>query len=185
MFSLFALLLAQAGPAAPVPASVPVLQAEEAGRFALAGVEKLAEARARIDGLTDQQLSAALTEALEDRSKLIYQAGHGVFVEYTAPDGQLRIWYPNNVGVVKGSWGTRKVGKRIRACFRYSNAVNPVTRVFEPDECPSAAQTLSEGNVLRSWQGDVFGLMSDRIPYRKGAMDMPSPEAPSGAGGAE
>ena len=37
-------------------------------------------------------------------------------------------------------------------------------------------QTLSAANVLQSWDGDVFRLMGDRIPYPKDTMDMPSPQ---------
>jgi hypothetical protein len=170
------MLLAQAEAISSVPASVAVLQEEEAQSLERAAVAKEAEASKRIEGQSTEQLSSALTAALSDRSKLIYQAGHGVYVEYTAPDGQLRMWYPNNLRVVKGSWGVRKVKGRLRACFHYSNAVNPVTQVFEPTECVSAVQTLSEADVLKSWAGDAFGLMRDRIPYRKGKMDMPSPE---------
>ena len=64
---------------------------------------------------------------------------------------------------------------------RYEEAINPVTNVYEPTECPSAVQTLSESTVIRQWTGDVFNLMSDRIPYRKGKFDMPEPPAASAA----
>jgi hypothetical protein len=163
------------------PAVPRILQPEEAGRFVVAGAGKQAEAAARIRGQSDEQVSTALTEALSGKSKLIYQEGHGVFVEYTAPDGQLRMWYPNNQGVVRGSWGIRRIKNKMRACFRYNAAVNPVSGEFEPTECVSAAQTLSEANALKVWPGDVFGLMSDKIPYRKGVMDLPEP----GAAGAQ
>jgi hypothetical protein len=43
-----------------------------------------------------------------------------VFVEHSAPDGKLRMWYPNNRGVVKGSWGVSTVKKKLHACFSYS-----------------------------------------------------------------
>jgi hypothetical protein len=167
-----ALLLAQAGPAS---APVPVLTSEEAVRFVLAGAKKEKEAGQRIEGQSNEQIEAALTAALSGKSKLVYQGGHGVYVEYTAPDGRLRMWYPNNLNVVKGSWGVRRIGKKMRACFSYRDAINPVSQVYEPTECVPAVQTLSEANVLKSWDGDAFGLMQDRIPYRKGAMDMPEP----------
>lgn len=183
MLVFLALLLAPADAAPSVPAGVPVLQPEAAAAFVREGEAKEERTTREIEARTNEELSRALTEALSGRSSLVYQEGHGVYVEYTAPDGQLRMWYPNNLRVVRGSWGVRQVRGRARACFRYSNAVNPVTQVFEPTECVSAVQSLSGANVLRSWPGDVFGLMADRIPYRKTSMDMPSPEL-LGAGAA-
>jgi hypothetical protein len=168
--------MAPADSAPSVPAGVPVLEPEAAAAFVREGEEKEERTAREIEGRSNEEVLRALTESLSGRSNLVYQEGHGVFVEYTAPDGQLRMWYPNNVRVVRGSWGVRQVRGRARACFRYVNAVNPVTQVFEPTECVSAVQSLSGANVLRSWPGDVFGLMEDRIPYRKTSMDMPSPE---------
>ncbi len=121
------------------------------------------------------ELTQALRDALSDRTKIIYQDGHGVFVEYTAPDGQLRMWYPRNRAVVTGSWGVQRMNKKlVSACFRYRGAVNPVTNVYEPKECVRAEQTLSSANVIKEWRGDVFGLMRG-IPYTKSAMGMPTP----------
>jgi hypothetical protein len=171
MIGFVALLLAQAGP----PPATAVLAPEAVQDFVLDGFKKMKATSKRMKDLSDDQLRAALTDSLSDRSKLIFQPGHGVFVEYTAPDGQLRMWYPNNVDVVKGSWGIRSTKSGVKPCFRYKEAVNPVTNVYEPTECPSAVQTLSEATVLKQWKGDVFSLMSDRIPYKKSNMDMPEP----------
>jgi hypothetical protein len=171
------MILALAEPAPPaVPANVPTLNSEEVQSFVLAGFKKQEQAAKALKGQSDEQLSSALAASLSGRTKLVFQPGHGVYAEYTAPDGQLRMWYPGNVRVVKGSWGVRKVKGGIRACFQYAQAINPVTHVYEPTECLKPVQTLSEADVLRSWPGDPFGLMADRIPYRKGALDMPSPE---------
>ena len=173
---VIAFLLAQGAPVESVPSSVPVLQPEEAARFAAEGRRTMARINGEVTGWSDEQFSSALTAAFSGRTKLIYQEGHGVFAEYTAPDGQLRMWYPNNQAVVKGRWGVQRVSDAVRICFHYFNSTNPVTREFEPRECIPAAQALSEVPVLRSWPGDVFNLMSDRIPYRKGLMDMPAPQ---------
>jgi hypothetical protein len=173
------LLLAQAA----VPPSVPPQQfrTEDVKDFVLAGFKKQAQTAKLIKGQSDEQLLTALTNNLSGRTKLIFQPGHGVYVEYTAADGQLRMWYPKNVNVVKGSWAVRKLGRRIRACFHYKEAVNPVTEVYEPTECVEPVQTLSESDVLKSWAGDAFSLMSNRIPYQKSASDMPSPDVPAAA----
>ena len=177
MLQFIALALVQLAAApAEVPANVLVLSAEAAERFEAESGDREAEGARRIEGQPKEQVAEALRQTLSGRTALVYQAGHGVFAEYTAPDGQLRMWYPNNLRVVRGSWGVRRVRGAMRACFRYRDAVNPVTMVYEPTECVSPAQTLGGAHLLRSWQGDVFGLMQDRIPYRKGSMDMPSPE---------
>jgi hypothetical protein len=164
-----------AAQAAQPPQSA-VLTFKEAGRIIVATDKKHAEARRRMRDWSDAQLASELTGAISGKTKLIYQLGHGVYVEYTAPNGSLRMWYPKNVKVVKGSWGLREVRGKTRACFHYADAVNPVTHVYEPTECVAPEQTLSGAEVLQSWDGDVFRLMDDRIPYPKDVMDMPSPQ---------
>lgn len=154
----------------------PVLSFKEAGRIIVATEKKRAETRKRIREWTGEQLTSELTAAISGKTKLIYQLGHGVYVEYTDPAGDLRMWYPKNKDVVKGSWGVRNVSGKVRACFQYRNAVNPVTHVYEPTECVAPEQTLSAAEVLQSWDGDVFRLMEDGIPYPKDVMDMPSPQ---------
>ena len=153
------------------------LSRTEAAQFAEAALVKQAETSRLIKGWPDERLEAELKNAESGKTKLIFQRGHGVYVEYTAPDGNLRMWYPNNINVVKGSWGVRTINGGVRTCFTYRNAINPITQVFEPTECVLPEQTLSGGDVLQSWDGDVFGLMENRIPYKKGAMDIPAPEA--------
>jgi hypothetical protein len=171
IFAFAAAAAAQALAASPTN----VLSFKEAGRIIIAAERKHAETRSRIRGWSNEQLASELTTAISGKTKLIYQLGHGVYVEYTDPQGQLRMWYPKNKDIVRGSWGVRDVRGKMRACFQYSNAVNPVTHVYEPTECVAAEQTLSGAEVLQSWNGDVFHLMENRIPYSKDAMDMPSP----------
>ena len=137
--------------------------------------KKRAEARRRIRDWSNEQLTSELRAAISGKTKMVYQLVHGVYVEYTDPTGELRMWYPKNKNVVKGSWGVRDVRGKPRACFQYRNAVNPVTHVYEPTECVAPEQTLSGAEVLQAWEGDVFGLLADRIPYPKDVMDMPSP----------
>ena len=174
---MFAFLAAAAAAQAASASSTTVLSFKEAGRIIVGAERKHAETKSRIRGWSNEQLASELTAAISGKTKLIYQLGHGVYVEYTDPQGQLRMWYPRNKDVVKGTWGVRDVRGKMRACFQYSNAVNPVTHVYEPTECVAAEQTLSSAYVLQSWNGDVFHLMDDRIPYSKDVMDMPSPQA--------
>ena len=170
-------LLAYLAVAAALQAAGPTkkLSPDEAGKLAVASMHKQADVRRQIKGWSNEQLATALNQSVSGKTKLIFQAGHGVYVEYTAPDGALRMWYPNNKGVVKGSWGVRAVKRKIRACFTYRDAVNPLTQVYEPTECVSPEQTLGGGDVIHAWDGDVFRLMNDKIPYSKGALDIPSP----------
>src|SRR5215212_6824335 len=114
MFLLTIVAMAQATAAATVPPSVPLFRTEDVKDFVLAGFKKQSAVAKTIKGQSDEQLSAALTASVSGRTKLIFQPGHGVYAEYTAPDGQLRMWYPKNLNVVKGSWGLRKFSGRTR-----------------------------------------------------------------------
>ena len=119
-------------------------------------------------------LDAALRGAIADRTKVIYEEDEGVIVEYAAPDGQLRRWYPGARMAVPGRWGVQRLTKKLTAaCFRYP-AAEQVATPFIPSECLRVEQTLSSAGVLRQWRGDVFGLMRG-IPYAKSAMGMPTP----------
>ena len=171
-------ILAYVAAAAALQVATPskTLSAAEAGQLAVASMHKQADTRRQIKGWSNEQLEAELIKAVSGKTKLIFQAGHGVYAEYTAPDGNLRMWYPKNVNVVKGSWGLRTMRGKVRTCFSYRNAVNPITQVYEPTECISPDQTLSGADLLQSWDGDVFRLMENKIPYPKGTLDVPSPQ---------
>jgi hypothetical protein len=151
-----------------------VMTQAEADGFASLGPAKEMAARKTLESLSAPDVKAALTANLSDVTKIIYQAGYGVFIEYTSADGQDRMWFPGNRGVVKGVWGLREMGGGLRACFHYLNSRNVVTGEFESTECVEAAQELSDAVVLDRRSGDVFKLMSDRIPYRKGTLEGPA-----------
>lgn len=125
--------------------------------------------------LKGDQLAAALTGALQNKTRLIYKDGLGILVEYTAPGGELRMWYPGEKGVIAGQWGVQQKKKLANACFRFGAASSSAAALFEPKECVAPEQTLGAANVIRDWRGDVFNLMSGRIPYVKSAMGMPTP----------
>lgn len=151
------------------------LTPEQAGKLAVESLSREAEARRRIAGLSPAQVEAALRDELANRTAIVYQAGHGVFVEYTAADGQLRMWYPRNRDVVTGRWGVRAIKGKLRACFKYLDSRNPLTGEFEPNECVRPEQTLGRSGLVRHYQGDVFRLMSGKIPYSKEALTLPAP----------
>ena len=146
----------------------------------MVGVSEGGAARtAEIAAMSPADIQEALTDAISDKTKIIYQPGHGVYVEYSAPDGHVLMWYPRNTGVVHGEWGIRQFGGEQRICFKYFAAYHGVTGEFEPTECVAPQQTLLAENVIALRAGDAFGLASGKIPYAKHPLDLP--EWPSGA----
>jgi hypothetical protein len=151
-----------------------VLSREDARNFANLAQQKIAAKKEQLSKLSKQEITDALKANLRDKTKIIYQQGYGVFVEYSAADGRDRMWFPGNRGVVIGCWGLRDFGEKTRACFKYFNSRNAVTGEFENTECIPPEQTLSGGNVIDEKSGDAFNLLSDKIPYRKDAMSIPA-----------
>ncbi|MBK8630134.1 MAG: hypothetical protein IPN84_07975 [Sphingomonadales bacterium] len=178
MSMMIALLLAAASPSLPSGDFMTPLPRKMDKAMALAfeafGRDRVEQTLPVIDDWTKDQLSTALKEALTDTTSIVYQRGHGVYVEYTAADGAVLMWYPYNGNVVRGRWGIQADASGTpRACFHYSNAVNPVTGVFEPTECVSPVQTLSRNVVLSERKGDVFNLSSGKLPYPKSPKEVP------------
>ena len=170
MLMMIALMLQAAAPPAQIELSEGDLRqmAMIAGSRQAAGAEQARK-------LKGEQLAAALTGALEDKTRLIYKDGLGLIVEYTAPGGELRMWYPGKEDVIAGRWAVQRTKKLANACFRFGAAGSIAQTPFEPRECVAAEQTLGAANVIRDWRGDVFHLMSGHIPYVKSAMGMPTP----------
>jgi len=166
---MIALLLQAAAP----PAEVELSEGDLRQMAMIAGSRRVA-AYEQVKMMKPAQLASVLTGALNNRTRMIYQDGDGVFVEYTAPGGELRAWFPGNRGVVVGQWGVQQKKKLVNACFRYG-AANPATKGFEPQDCAPPEQTLGAANVIREWRGDVFNLMTGHIPYVKSEMGMPNP----------
>jgi len=121
----------------------------------------------------DAQISEALTAKLKDRTAIIFEPGHGVFVEFTGSDGTVLMWYPGNRHVVHGTWAVMAMNGRPEACYHYLDSTNPVTHVYEPTECIDPSQTIAEMGVIASRTGDIFNLHSDTLPYVKGTLDIP------------
>lgn len=132
------------------------------------------ELEPKVKSWSDDQMRSALIEAVRDQTKIIVQHGHGVFIEYTAPDGRLYMWYPANKNIVHGEWGLQTVKKKPRICFKYLNAYHGVTGKFEPKECIDQVQTLSQSFVIDRKNGDPFNLTSGSIPYPKSKTDIPA-----------
>ena len=146
---------------------------EDALSFDDQTAERLSETRVAIAKLNEDQIREQLAEALTDVTAIIKQRGHGIYVEYTAPDGRLFMWYPRNYGVVTGTWGISDSFSSPRACFKYFAARHGVTGEYEPSECVSVEQTLSGAYVIDKRQGDVFKLSTEGIPYSKSTGNLP------------
>ncbi len=149
------------------------MEFEDALRFDDRAVARLSEARAELPELSEDQIRQKLAEALTDVTAIVKQLGHGIYVEYTAPDGRLFMWYPGNYTVVTGTWGISDAFSPPRACFKYFGANHGVTGEFEPNECVAAEQTLSEAYVIGKHNGDVFNLSTNGIPYSKSTGNLP------------
>lgn len=146
---------------------------EDALSFESKSSEKLLITQNKISELNNDELKAQLTAELSDVTAIIKQRGHGIYVEYTAPDGRLYMWYPGNFITVSGTWGISEEFYPPRACFKYINAHHGVTGEFEPNECVPAYQTLSGAYVIEKREGDVFQLSTNGIPYVKSIGNLP------------
>lgn len=145
----------------------------EIERFEVQSVSKYILAGDKVAAMTDEEVGEALADALTDLTSIVHQQGHGIYVEYTAPDGLLFQWYPQNASLVRGTWGISRGSSPPRACFRYQGSYHGVTGEFEPNECVPAVQVLSDAFVLDERKGDPFGLSTKGIPYMKSADDLP------------
>ena len=169
-FALMACLLAGC---ASDPRNANQMAFEDAVAFDDISSARLAETRLALAGLSNDEIRLQLNEKLSDVTAIVKQRGHGIYVEYTAPDGRLYMWYPGNGGVVTGTWGISDAFSPPRACFKYFGAYHGVTGEFEPNECVSNEQTLSGAYLVDSRSGDVFKLSTKGIPYSKSAGNLP------------
>ena len=167
---LLALFLGACASSPPVMMDMP---AEDATAFEDKAVVRWIEASAAIEKMTDEEVRAALVAELSDRTSIVRQEGHGIYVEYTAPDGRFFSWYPANTSVEQGIWSVADAGSPPEACFQYKDSYHPLTGEFEPKECVPAVQIIGRVYVVDSRKGDVFELSTKGIPYAKTAEDLP------------
>ena len=170
---LISLGLALLSGCATDPRNANQMDFKEALSFNDRASDRLAKTRIELRELDNSQIRERLKMALTDVTAIVKQTGHGVYVEYTSPDGGLFMWYPGNSGAVVGTWGISDQFSPPRACFKYYSAYHGVTGEYEPNECVSAVQTLSEAYVLDKRPGDVFELSTKGIPYSKSAGNLP------------
>tara|TARA_R110000868_G_scaffold162329_9_gene393471 strand:- start:5659 stop:6327 length:669 start_codon:yes stop_codon:yes gene_type:complete len=131
---------------------------------------------AELANMSPEAVRDALVERLSDHTNIVVQDGHGVYTEYTSPDGLVYMWYPANGEVVRGTWGVvegmvglsgtfSEPNTLPRACFQYRGARHGVTGEWEPNECVDAEQILGGMFVIDSRPGDLFGLSQHGIPF--------------------
>lgn len=168
--SLLALVVGACASSPPVMMDMP---AEDAAAFEDQAIVRWIEATAEINDMSEEDVRAAMSAELSDRTSIVRQEGHGIYVEYTAPDGRFFSWYPLNTSVEKGTWSISGAGSPPEACFKYKDSYHPLTGEFEPEECVPAVQIIGRVYVVDSREGDVFQLGTKGIPYAKTAEDLP------------
>lgn len=168
--SMLMLVLGACASSPPVMMDMPD---EEATALEGQALARRMNAMTKIEAMTDEEVSAALVAELSDRTSIVRQTGHGIYVEYTAPDGRLFMWYPQNTSVVTGTWGVLETQSPPEACFKYKDSSHPLTGEFEPEECVPADQIIGRAYVVDSRQGDAFELRTKGIPYAKTAENLP------------
>ena len=168
--SILALCL---GACATSPPVMMDMLAEDAAAFEDQAVVRWMNASTAIGDMTDEEVGAALVEELSDRTSIVRQDGHGIYVEYTAPDGRFFSWYPLNTSVEKGTWSIAEAGSPPEACFNCKDSYHPLTGEFEPEECVPAVQIIGRAYEVDSRAGALFALGTKGIPYAKTAEDLP------------
>ena len=105
-----------------------------------------------------------LAEIYIGQTNRYYEPGHGVQIEYTAPDGNMYLWYPGNRQVVTGTW---RLDGETHICFNYqSNSRNPLTGNSGGRwECQYV--TIQSDRITERAAGDLFGLAErEMVPFR-------------------
>ena len=116
---------------------------------------------------------ADLIEDLNDKTRIYFQRGYGVYVTYTADDGNMRMWFPGNSVMVNATWTVRDVSGTPMTCFHYLNGTDVVTGEVNATECVPPTSDSVDGGLIGERKGDAFDLLSGRVPYVKDVMDVP------------
>ena len=130
-------------------------------------------------GLSGEEVRDALIAEVSDRTTIMNQRGHGVYVEYLSADGQVYMWYPYNGSVVRGVWSVRRLSSDLArlspyvVCYSYSGARNPVTAEYNPTECIQPEIILGGVSLIEARQGDPFNLSSGQVPFRLDRRQVP------------
>ncbi|HEV7692802.1 MAG TPA: hypothetical protein VGO52_18335 [Hyphomonadaceae bacterium] len=174
---LFALTACASDPAPPAtlaPVARSEMTQEQQAAFLAGARARMETATANVRGMAKAEIVSGMRASVSNRTHLILQEGHGVYLEYTDAQGRLFMWYPGNRNVVSGTWGVVETYSPPRTCFKYLNAVHGVTGEYEPNECVPPEQVIGRPYDLGVHEGDPFNLASGKIPYLKSKSDVPA-----------
>ncbi|MGB4908217.1 MAG: hypothetical protein WBP15_06755 [Tabrizicola sp.] len=109
---------------------------------------------------------AKLSAFLSNTTVRHFDALHGTQVEYLGSDGKTALWYPGNAVPVFGLLKVKQTLDGPDMCFLYGqNTYNPVTDETSGRwECGDASLYLI--GAAEVVNGDAFGLMQGRVPFR-------------------
>jgi hypothetical protein len=161
-------------PTPPAPVARSEMTQEQQAAFFAGARARMDDAAAKVRGMGNAEIVSGMTAEVSNRTHLILQEGHGVYLEYTDAAGRLFMWYPGNKDVVTGTWGVVSTYSPPRACFKYRNAVHGVTGEYEPNECVPPQQVIGRPYDLGVRGGDPFNLASGKVPYVKSKSDVPA-----------
>ena len=152
-----------------------VLSNADIQKFEALARDRHAAERTQLAGLSGQQVSDALKANLANKTKIIFQKGYGVFVEYSSADGQDRMWFPGNQDVVKGIWGVRDRGAVHAPASITSTAETPLPTSSKTPNAyrlnrPSVGKTCwtSEPATCSVFLATVFPTENRRLAFRPG-----------------
>lgn len=120
-------------------------------------------------------LSAYSNEEIDElymgRTNRYKARGEGVQIEYTAPDGRLYLWYPENERVAVGQW---RIDGQTHVCFRYPVGVHLPSIAHADGSWACHFISLHSTEITDSRAGDFFSLSARNgvpfvMPRRSGA----------------
>lgn len=129
--------------------------------------------RNRVRYLTAEEIYSGFFESIGNKTRVIANDGHGIYLEYTSPTGEFSMWYPGDETPVMGTWEIDESYNPARVCFQFLNASHHLTGEYEPRICVGTHSTLFDGYIMDKTEGDVFDLMSGELPFVKEPFDYP------------
>jgi hypothetical protein len=101
-----------------------------------------------------------------DMTYLSFSKAHGYQVNYLAPEGRARLWYPGNRRGVPEEYKCDIVNGIDAICWRHpSGNSNPVTRTQGGGfQCSRLDQT--QRSIVAALPGDPYALASGQVPRK-------------------
>lgn len=116
--------------------------------------------------MTVPQFEAFARAQIADYTVSTSQSVHGVQVEYFDQNGNNALWYQGNAVALYGKYRYKPSYSGLDICFfYYGDSYNPSTGKRGKEECDNAYKHLHR--ITSKKQGDVFGLLSGKLPDNK------------------